>query len=260
MAKVACLVPIVSSEKTKAINILHFGKTLWSWTLCDDCERGKRCKMGDCPSTRSKGLKQFFDYYMDLVASYEPIFEPRERPISSEHDEIFRIISELKLKPRITRLELGKKLLGSPVLPEQLPTADQEEAINLAVKIMTTINCSMQNPSSSLLEQGMNLVPWRNDVPFCQFIIDIFPRTEHSTISEDDLVSSLHMRAALMAKKLKKHAGLTFRPTNDLRSHLKLDRKNHVVEIYHHTAFLKEHLRLTKNGLRNMSVEDSLKL
>lgn len=260
MAKVACLVPTVSREKTKAIDIFHFGKALWSWTLCENCECDKQCMKGDCPSTRSKSLKQFFDYYMDLVASYEPIFEPRERPISSKHEEIFRIISELKLKPRITRLELGKKLFGSHLPPEQVPTADQEEAINLAVKIMTTINCSMQNTSSSLLEQGMNLVPWRNDVPFCQFIIDVFPRAEHPTISEDDLVSSLDMRVALMAKKLKKHAGLTFRPTNDLRSHLNLDRKTHVVEIYHHTAFLKEHLQLTKNASRNMSVEDSLKL
>lgn len=260
MAKVASLLPIVSREKRKAIDIFHFGKTLWSWTLCENCEHGKRCIMGDCPSTRSKSLKRFFDYYMELVASYDPILEPRERLISSEYEEIFRIISELKLKPRITRLELGKKLFGSHARPEQLPTADQEQAINLAVKIMTTISCSMQSPSSSLLEQGMNLVSWRNDVPFCQFVIDNFPRAEYPTISEDDLVSSLHMRAALMAKKLKKHAGLTFRPTNDLRSHLNLDRKNHVVEIYHHTAFLKEHLRLTKNRSLNMSVEDSLKL
>lgn len=68
------------------------------------------------------------------------------------------------------------------------------------------------------------------------------------------------MRAALMAKNLRKHVSLTFRLTNDLRSQLNLDRKNHVVEIYHHTAFLKEHLRFTKNESLNMPVEDSLKL
>lgn len=260
MAKVACLAPIVSREKTKVIDIFHLGTTLWSWTLCENCERGKRCKMGDCPSTRSKGLRRFFDYYTELVASYGPIFKPSERPILSQHEEILRIVLELKSRPRVTRSELVKKLFASNTASEQSPTADQEQAINLAVKVMTTISCSMPNPSSSLLEQGMNTVPWRNDVPFCQFITDIFPRAEHPTISEDDLVSSLNMRAALMAKKLKKHAGLTFRPTNDLRSHLNLDRKNHVVEIYHHTAFLKEHLRLTKNESLNMSVEDSLKL
>lgn len=214
----------------------------------------------NCPSRRSEGLKRFFDYYMDLIAAHEPIFPFSKRPGLSQHEDILRIISELKSKPTITRLELAKKLFASHAFPEQIPTAEEKQAINLAVKVMTMINCSMQKPSSSLLEQGMNTVPWRNDIPFCQFITDIFPRVDHPTISEDDLMSSLNMRAALMAKKLKKHAGLTFRPTNDLGSHLKLDRKNHVVEIYHHTAFLKEHLRLTKQEPLNMSIEDSLKL
>lgn len=259
MAKVACLVPLVSLEKTKAIDICHLGTILWSWTLCENCEHGKHCMEGDCPSMRSKSLKRFFDYYMELLASHEPIFEPSKRPVLSQH-VILRIVSELKSQPRITRLELARKIFASHTAPEQQPTADQEQEINLAVKAMTMISCSMQNPSSSLLEQGMSIVPWRNDVPFCQFITDIFPRADHPTISQHDLLSSLNMRTALMAKKLKKHAGLTFRPTNDLRSHLKLDRKNHVVEIYHHTAFLKEHLRLTKNKSLNMSVEDSLRL
>lgn len=250
MAKVACLAPIASHEEAKVIDICRLGTTLWSWKLCENCERGERCMMGDCPSTRSKRLKRFFDYYMELVASYA-ISESGDRPTLSQHENILRIVLELKSKPRITRLELAEKLFA---------TADQEQAINLAVKIMTTISCSIQNLSCSLLEQGMSRIPWLNDVPFCQFIMDIFPTAEHPDISDDDLVFSLNMRAALRAKKLKKHAGLTFRPTNDLRSHLNLDRKNHVVEIYHHTAFLKEHLRLTKNESSNMSVEDSLKL
>jgi hypothetical protein len=70
----------------------------------------------------------------------------------------------------------------------------------------------------------------------------------------------LDMRSALTAKKLKKRAGLSFRPTNDLRSHLKLDRRKGVVEIYHYTAFLKEHLRITKGEKGDLTISDSLKL
>ena len=80
------------------------------------------------------------------------------------------------------------------------------------------------------------------------------------SLNGDDPRSSDDIKAALMAKKLKKRAGLSFRPTDDLRDHLQLDRKTGSVEIYHHTAFLKEHLRLTKESPKGMSVSDSLRL
>jgi len=68
------------------------------------------------------------------------------------------------------------------------------------------------------------------------------------------------MKATLTAKKLKKRANLKFKPTDDLRNHLKLNNKTREVELYHHTAFLKEHIRLTKDQPRNLSVLDYLRL
>lgn len=84
--------------------------------------------------------------------------------------------------------------------------------------------------------------------------------SDYPSLNDVDTESPLNMKASLTAKKLKKRAGLKFRPTDDLRSHLKLDRKNGVVEIYHHTAFLKEHLRLTKDRPYNLSVTEFLKM
>ena len=87
---------------------------------------------------------------------------------------------------------------------------------------------------------------------FAKFIASIFPKTDHPSI--DDIKDNLR------ATRLKKRAKLRFKPTNDLRNHLKLDRKRAVVEIFHHTAFLKEQLRLTKDEPENMSVTQSIKL
>jgi hypothetical protein len=95
-------------------------------------------------------------------------------------------------------------------------------------------------------------VPWRGDIPFSEFITSIFPKTDHPSIDQ--------IKDNLRAIKLKKRAGIKFEPTDDLRYHLKLDRKRAVVEIFHHTAFLKEHLRLTRDQPRNMSVADSINL
>lgn len=88
----------------------------------------------------------------------------------------------------------------------------------------------------------------------------IFPTTDHPSINDNDLASSLQMKSALKAKKPKKYAGLKIRPADDLRSHRRLDRRNAVVEIYHHTAFLREHLRLTKGKSIKNSVAENLEL
>ncbi len=89
-------------------------------------------------------------------------------------------------------------------------------------------------------------------MPFSEFITSVFPKTDHPSIDQ--------IKENLKATKLKKRARLRFEPTDDLRNHLRLDRKRAVVEIFHHTAFLKEHLRLTKDEPRNISVVDAIKL
>jgi len=49
-------------------------------------------------------------------------------------------------------------------------------------------------------------------------------------------------------------------PTDDLRDHLKLDRRNSNILVYHHVGFLKEQLQLTKHVAKDASIEDSLRL
>lgn len=170
-----------------------------------------------------------------------------QQPGLRSHDDLMKIIKELKSNPEVTRVALLEKLFT-----DRPARSDQERAINIAVRVMMTVNCSAPRQSSALLEHGSQQVPWRSDIPFSEFITSIFPRTDHPSID--------YIKENLRATKLKKRAGIRFEPTDDLRNHLKLDRKRAIVEIFHHTAFLKEQLRLTKDEPRNMSVTSSLKL
>jgi hypothetical protein len=117
---------------------------------------------------------------------------------------------------------------------------------------MMMVNCATSRQSSLVLEHGSQQVPWGKDVIFGGFIASIFPKTDHPSI--DDIKENPR------ATKLKKRAGLRFEPIDDLRNHLKLDRKRAVVGNFHHTAFLKEQLRLTKDKARNATALDSPKL
>jgi hypothetical protein len=235
-------------------------QVLWSWQLCADCRNGMRCATMDCPAQRTKRLVRFFDYYKDVTASYEPSNGPGEVRAISTHKDLFEIIRKLKSNPDMTRAQLTKEMFVRPLGRSQASLVDQDHAINLAVRVMIMVNCSAQHQPSELLEYGIHQVRWHGDVTFSQFIEDIFPIIDYPGLSDDNGDSLLDMRLALTAKKLKKRAGLSFRPTNDLRSHLKLDRRKGVVEIYHYTAFLKEHLRMTKGEKGDLTISDSLKL
>lgn len=247
-------------EKVTDKQLHKLGKILWSWDVCEDCKTGRSCTIEACPSQRIKRLGRFFEHYKEMTGSYEADAAPGNRAALSTHEDLFAIIQQLKLEPDITREEFAAKIFGDDTCPRLPSSADQERAINLAVKVMAMVNCSAQRQSSGLLEHGVLQAPWRSDVTFSQFISDIFPMTDHPSLNDDDLKSSNDLKTALMAKKLKKRVGLKLQPTDDLRRHLKLDRKTRVVEIYHHTAFLKEHLRLTKDKAPNMSVGESIRL
>jgi hypothetical protein len=182
-----------------------------------------------------------------VTASYEADVRAGQEPGLKSHGDLMKIIEELKSNPEVRRNALLEKLF-----PDRPARSDQERAVNIAVRLMTMVNCSVLRRSSVLLEHGNYQAPWRDDVPFSEFIDSSFPKTDHPSID--------HIKESLRATKLKKRARLRFEATDDLRDHLKLDRKRAVVEIFHHTAFLKEQLRLTRDEPVLMSVSQSLKL
>ena len=206
-----------------------------------------------------KRLVRYSTYCAGLTASYEPDIGSGKPAALQAHEKLFDIVHQLKSNPDISRAELAKKIFGNSDVNAS-PVEDQDRAINLAVKVMVMVNCSAERQSSGLLEHGAYQLTWNGEDTFTKFIQYAFPKTDNPTINSDDSKPPLDMKSALMARNLKKQIGLRFRPTDDLRRHLRLDRMDNVVEIYHHTAFLKEHLRLTKDKGRNLSVGDSLRL
>ena len=247
-------------EDVKISDLWSLGQTLWSWSSCETCQNGRHCATSSCPSQRWKRLGGFFEHYKELTLSYEPDVRPGECPTLRSHNDVLAIIQQLKLDPEINRAQLRTKLLVRCAGRNEPPTLDLERSINLAVRTMTMINCSTQHQSLGLLEQGSLQIPWRDEVAFSHFIDHAFPMTDHPSLNENEDSSAINMKRALMAKKIRKRIGVKFQRTDDLRRHLKLDRKRNILDIYHHTAFLKEHLRLMKDMPRDLSTTKSLRL
>ena len=252
---VATASPFPLAKVTEA-QLQGLSQVLWSWSLCGDCRNKGTCTTESCPWQRSKRLRPTFDHYKDLTASYEPEFCPSESAALSTHETLFAIIQRLKANPDITRGQLTVDAFQKQPGRDPPPIDEQMDAANLAVKVMTMINCSTKYQGGGLIEQGAYEVPWRNDTPFSQFVSDAFPKADKPSLAFNDVT----IKTALMAGNLKKRLGMTFKPTHNLREHLKLDRRKNVLYIFHYTAFLKETLRLTKDKPSDMSTTETLKL
>lgn len=131
-------------------------------------------------------------------------------------------------------------LRGEDSQPEE---TDMHRAFNLALKVITMVTCSGENQPGDLFDAGSEPAEWRNSDTLSQFIESAFPIRDHPTLNEND-VAGIDIKSQLKAVRLQNIAGLKFRGTDNLRDHLRMNQETGVVELYHHTSVLKEHLNM----------------
>lgn len=266
----ASFIPIMKSfsspyplEGVSEIQLQKLCRVLWGWKICNSCENGEGCTTTDCSWPRSGRLARFFQYYKEVTAHYVPELLSGSHPALRTHEDLHEIIKVLKTRPdvprsRVTTEYFSTRNQGKKPLP---PPADQNRAFSIAVRVFAMLNCSDQNQSSDLLEFGSRALLWRNEMTLSQFMEQAFPKTDHPNLNETDhFGKAADIKSELRAKNLKRAAGLKFQPTDDLRNHLKLDQKQGIVEIYHHTAVLKEHLAANQPSPGDSSICDSIRL
>lgn len=169
------------------------------------------------------------------------------RHIFNTHEDLWNAIRILKSNPNLTRAELAQKLnSGKLDLVATRDLSDLQAETTLVVQVLIMVDCSALHHSSDRLEKGGSRIHWKDDIPFSKYLQDIFSTGTHPFLSYPDSYETGAIKSDLKATKLQKRLGVTFRETHDLRNHLRLYRKENVLEIYHHAAFLKEQLRLTR--------------
>lgn len=245
-----------------AVSDLHLKqlcKTLWSWPTCAQCKIGKSCMDLACPYKRCGRLSSFFEHYRRHTTAYAPDVSHGHRPALQSHEAFLKMIEVLKSSSDKTPAQLIDRFLDLNRDQHLISPEDSRQVLNLAMRIVYMVNCSAQQHSSALIELGAIQRHWQNDYTLCQFMTESFHTSDHPDLNDANVAASDSMRRALIAKKLKKRLGIRFLPTDNLRAHLRYDRKTQAVEIFHHTAFLREHLRMTRNCADAGSMGGALK-
>lgn len=236
-------------------------KTLWSWEYCDICETAlsERCNSRRCPSLRYKRLFSYLDVYKETCRSFEANLRNGDLNTINTHEQLRQIIRLVRASPHLTRQQIVESVEPRAIVAEKCVESHVDRALDVAVKVMLMIGRSGNRlEDASLLERGLLQTQWRSNETLVSFIGNSFPTTDHPDLNVDKQSRLGSMRKQLQATELMRYANLSFVPTEDLRRHLRLDRKSGNVEIFHHTAFLKEHLRLTQDQPSDVSTETSL--
>ncbi|KAH7020239.1 hypothetical protein EDB80DRAFT_601912 [Ilyonectria destructans] len=220
-------------------------RILWGWTSCTACSTAKPCEGQECPQRRLLRLGPFFRYYEEVAGSYVPeSFMPDAPRALRGHEDLFEIIELLQERPSAPRSELSTShfAIRSNENGELPSLDDQHRAFNLAMRVLLMVSCCVENQSGGLLESGREPCVWRSDQSAADFTTSTFPFREHPSL-DGGCESPIDIKSELSAIKLKRIAGLKIQGTTELRDHLRLDQKTGILEIYHLTSVLREHLR-----------------
>lgn len=254
IGSLACPYPLKSITDAE---LQKLAQALWNWNICEACQNVETCTNSGCSWRRSARLKRFFDYYKYVTSSYVPDLLPTSTPALRNHEDVFDIIRLLQAHPDTKRSELTHEYFSKRHKPP--PSSDQHWAFNLAVQVMSMVKCSAENQPSSLLELGNQPIQWHFDESLAEFMTRAFPQRDIGNLHiHDDLGEIRDIKPALTARRLKKVAGLRFQGTDDLRNHLRMDVKRGVVDIYHYTSVLREHLAASQKLHRSLDFEDSI--
>jgi hypothetical protein len=184
---------------------------------------------------------------------YKPEFSEREQ--TRLCDGLIEAIQVIQANPEDTRKELVKKLVlrNTQILPK-----DQDPYIIMAIKLIFMVSCGHAGRVFELLESATLSRSWTEGVGLTQFVNGEFPMTDYPNLNDPESSTAFSIKSNLKARNLKKQLGFTFHPTDDIRNHLRLDFKTGVVQIFHYTSFLKEHLRASKDLPPDLPAADYL--
>lgn len=225
-----------------ATTISNISQALWASPACADChgEAEGCCTSSTCSAGRGRRLKRYMQYYRGLLDDYLESSRPTARLLRT-HDDIHNAMSVLKANPDASRVEYHRL-----AFPENADPTELMNASTLVVKIMFMTDCSHMSQSPGKIRLNRPSDYWRDDVSFSKYLQDHFPTEQHHIFSSVDGDTLSNVEGDLKATRLVKYLDISFQATYDICNHLRFNRKMNTLQIFHHTSFLKEQLRSTR--------------
>ncbi|KAL2836919.1 hypothetical protein BJY01DRAFT_238059 [Aspergillus pseudoustus] len=208
----------------------------------------------------SIGAYRAFPAYFKL---YESIFCPAnedgtiiqiDNPAFDSHDDIVKCAHTLRENPMVTREEFSRTLAVNGAISQR----ECQNAIQSVIRVAFMLDCLLKDKYSANYEVGdYSPARWEASEPFVSYVERAIPKFAPQKRSGFEAYKH---KKDLKAWKLRKRCHLQFRPTHNIMEHLLYDPKTRTVMVFHHTAYLKAHLRRSKDKSIDLDACASLKL
>jgi hypothetical protein len=212
----------------------QIGRILWQWKLCGRCNARPSCGQSSCAWNQADSLSAFWDIYERMTGAYSPAHLGKSAALTS-HQDVLEIVEGIQRQPNVPRKTLVRSIFEDRrAVDYELPEdRDQERAFSIAASILLLMDFRVLHDAANIMSGNVLRVSWRDDVSATIFVEEAFPSKPLSP----DLQ---HMLIDLKGKRLIKNAKLRLEPTNDIRRHLVLDKKQKTLWIFHQTAVLRQ--------------------
>ncbi|KAI0428460.1 hypothetical protein F5Y09DRAFT_357749 [Xylaria sp. FL1042] len=202
-------------------------KALWNWWPCADWIAELVCQHNNLGPERhyhdAEILRPFFDFYRGITGYYVPELTSDSSQVLKTHDDLIPIIRHIKRHSHLPRLQLTVEYFTScgQIVRQGMPSSDQNRAVSIAARVMTTLQCSQDNKS------------------FKQFVDFVIEKQ-----------SPLRFGPCGVAVPWPPQ------PANDLVFH----KRNGTVAVYHYVSVLNEHLKSSRerelHGAAGLAIQE----
>ncbi|KAI0521123.1 hypothetical protein F5B22DRAFT_597728 [Xylaria bambusicola] len=207
-------------------------------------------------------FKAYFDYYVSVVcpATHGDALVGIDNPALQSHADLLRYIRSLHRNPSLSRDGfLGAALPSGDILPKE-----KDYVATVATKVAFMVDCSSKDYYSEGLRDrrdGLRPVKWEANQPLTDFMEQSFLSDITQTAAQQKEIDEMLMgKKVLKAWKLIRRYRIKIKPTNNLLEHLLYDPKERTLQVFHHTSFLRAHLKRSKNEPMELGFSKSLEL
>ena len=207
-------------------------------------------------------FKAYFDYYASVVcpSTHGDALVGIDNPALQSHASLLRYIKSLQSNPSLSRDDfLAASLPAGDILPKE-----KDYVATVATKVAFMIDCSSKDYYSEgfrARQDGLRLVKWEANQPLVDFMEQIFlPDVTQTAAQQEEIGEMLMGKKVLKAWKLIRRYRIKIKPTNNLLEHLLYDPRERTLHVFHHTSFLRAHLKRSKNESLELDFSKSLEL
>ena len=204
-------------------------------------------------------LRTYFDYYDMLTCPWhfgEQVIDIENSALKG-HQHLLDCFQKLKVDPTTLKVDF----LSSSFPDEQVSATEKEYATRVIIQAGFMIDCSSKDyVSNTFQKDGFSRNKWEINQSFVDFMDQTFKYTYLQDQNKRVYREAITQKKALKAWKLAKRYNINIRPTDNISDHLLYDPQERSLKVFRQIAFLRAHLRLSRDKNLDLSLDESLKL